>query len=179
MQVSTYAKALVAAFSIAALAGCSSNSTVPDNGAGANGANAGMTNSNGASANGLDNGNGVSGQDMSAAGSQMPTTSTVYFDFDRDTIRPEFESVLNDHAAYLRAHNSSHVTLQGHTDARGTREYNLGLGERRANAVRQYLAVQGVNAGQIEVVSYGQERPVCGERTEHCYGQNRRVEFAY
>lgn len=178
MQVSTYAKALVAAFSIAALAGCSSNSSVPDNGAGANGANGSMTNTSGASANGL-NGSGVSGQDMSNAGSQIPTTNTIYFDFDRDTIRPEFESALNDHAAYLRAHSGTHVALQGHTDARGTREYNLGLGERRANAVRQYLAVQGVNAGQIEVVSYGQERPVCAERTEQCYGQNRRVEFAY
>ena len=178
MQVSTYAKALVAAFSIAALAGCSSNSTVPDNGAGANGAKGNMMNTSGASANGL-NGNGVSGQDLSSAGSRMPTANTIYFDFDRDTIRPEFESALNDHAAYLRAHTGTHVTLQGHTDARGTREYNLGLGERRANAVRQYLAVQGVNAGQIEVVSYGQERPVCAERTEQCYGQNRRVEFAY
>lgn len=179
MQVFTYAKALAAAFSIAALAGCSSNSTVPDNGAGVNGSAAGTNSSAGASSNGLNGGNGISGQDQYGADSQMPTTNTVYFDFDRDTIRPEYETALNQHAAYLRAHTSTHVVLQGNTDARGTREYNLGLGERRANAVRQFLAVQGVNAGQVDVVSYGQERPVCGERTEQCYNQNRRVEFAY
>ena len=173
MQVSTYAKALAAALSIAALAGCSSNSSVPNDGAGANSRTAG------ANANGLNGGSGVSGQDQNGAGQQMPSSNTIYFDFDRDTIRPEFESVLNQHAAYLRAHTGNHVTLQGNTDARGTREYNLGLGERRANAVRQFLAVQGVNAGQIDVVSYGQERPVCSERTEQCYSQNRRVEFAY
>lgn len=173
MQVSTYAKAIAAALSIAALAGCASDgSNQGDANAARNGA---MT--SGANSAGMNGSQGMNGQGM--GNDQIPMSRTVYFDFDRDTIRPEFESVLNQNASYLRSNSGAKVTLQGHTDPRGTREYNLGLGERRANAVRQYLAVQGVNASQIEVVSYGQERPACAERSDQCYSQDRRVVFDY
>lgn len=177
MQVSTYAKAIVAALSIAALAGCASDGSNQGDANGNAARNGAMT--SGANSAGMNGSQGMNGQGMDGSNGQIPMSRVVYFDFDRDTIRPEYESVLNQNASYLRSNTGAKVTLQGHTDPRGTREYNLGLGERRANAVRQYLAVQGVNASQIEVVSYGQERPACAERSEQCYSQDRRVAFDY
>ena len=104
---------------------------------------------------------------------------TVYFDFDQDTLRPEFQAIMACHAKYLNDRPSSRVTLEGNADERGTREYNLGLGERRGNAVSGALQGAGGSAGQITVVSYGEERPVCNESSESCWQQNRRVEVVY
>ncbi len=103
----------------------------------------------------------------------------VYFDFDRADIRSEAQEILACHAKYLRDRPSSAMTLEGHADERGTREYNLGLGERRGNAVSQALVANGGSAGQITVVSYGEERPTCSETSEECWGKNRRVEIVY
>jgi peptidoglycan-associated lipoprotein len=99
----------------------------------------------------------------------------VYFDFDRADIRSEFSAIMSCHAKYLRDRPSSRVTLEGHADERGTREYNLGLGERRGNAVSQALG----SASQVTVVSYGEERPTCQDSMEGCWSQNRRVEIVY
>src|SRR5690606_28482959 len=104
---------------------------------------------------------------------------TVYFDFDQDTLRPEFQAIMACHAKYLSDRPESRVTLEGNADERGTREYNLGLGERRGNAVSGALQGAGGSAGQITVVSYGEERPVCAESGEGCWQQNRRVEIVY
>ena len=104
---------------------------------------------------------------------------TVYFDFDQDTLRPEFQSIMACHAKYLNDQPGSRVTLEGNADERGTREYNLGLGERRGNAVSGALQGAGASAGQITVVSYGEERPVCNDSSESCWSQNRRVEIVY
>ncbi|MDY0021571.1 peptidoglycan-associated lipoprotein Pal [Arenimonas caeni] len=104
---------------------------------------------------------------------------TVYFDFDQDTLRPEFQAIMACHAKYLSDRPESRVTLEGNADERGTREYNLGLGERRGNAVSGALQGAGGSAGQITVVSYGEERPTCTESNESCWQQNRRVEIVY
>ena len=104
---------------------------------------------------------------------------TVYFDFDQDTLRPEFQAIMACHAKYLNDRSESRVTLEGNADERGTREYNLGLGERRGNAVSGALQGAGGSAGQITVVSYGEERPTCSDSTETCWQQNRRVEIVY
>ncbi|MDZ4047701.1 MAG: peptidoglycan-associated lipoprotein Pal [Pseudoxanthomonas sp.] len=104
---------------------------------------------------------------------------TVYFDFDQDTLRPEFQAVMACHAKYLNDQTGSRVTLEGNADERGTREYNLGLGERRGNAVSGALQGAGGSAGQITVVSYGEERPTCNDSSETCWQQNRRVEIVY
>jgi peptidoglycan-associated lipoprotein len=104
---------------------------------------------------------------------------TVYFDFDQDTLRPEFQAIMACHAKYLNDRSESRVTLEGHADERGTREYNLGLGERRGNAVSGALQGAGGSASQITVVSYGEERPTCNDSTETCWQQNRRVEIVY
>ena len=104
---------------------------------------------------------------------------TVYFDFDQDTLRPEFQAIMACHAKYLNDRSESRITLEGNADERGTREYNLGLGERRGNAVSGALQGAGGSAGQITVVSYGEERPTCNDTAESCWQQNRRVEIVY
>ena len=103
----------------------------------------------------------------------------INFDFDQYAVKPEYSAVIACHAKYLRDRPSARMTLEGNTDERGTREYNLGLGERRGNAVSSALQAAGAGAGQITVVSYGEERPLCTESTEACWAQNRRVEIVY
>jgi peptidoglycan-associated lipoprotein len=103
----------------------------------------------------------------------------VYFDFDQDTLKPEFQAQIACHAKYLRDRPGSRMTLEGNADERGTREYNLGLGERRGNAVSGALQGSGGNAAQISNVSYGEERPTCNDSTEDCWARNRRVEIVY
>jgi peptidoglycan-associated lipoprotein len=103
----------------------------------------------------------------------------VYFDFDRAEIKPEFQAQVACHAAYLRQFPGARVTLEGNADERGTREYNLGLGERRGNAVSSALGSAGASSSQLNVVSYGEERPTCKDHSEGCWQKNRRVEIVY
>ena len=103
----------------------------------------------------------------------------VYFDLDQDALKPEFQAIMGCHAKYLRDRPSSRIALEGHADERGSREYNLGLGERRGNAVNSALQAAGGSASQLTVVSYGEERPVCTQSDESCWSQNRRVEIVY
>ncbi|HBN53813.1 peptidoglycan-associated lipoprotein Pal [Stenotrophomonas sp. MYb238] len=103
----------------------------------------------------------------------------VYFDFDKEEVKSEFQAIMACHAKYLRDRPSSRITLQGHTDERGSRAYNQALGERRGNAVNSALQANGGSASQLTVVSYGEERPVCTESSESCWSQNRRVEIVY
>jgi peptidoglycan-associated lipoprotein len=103
----------------------------------------------------------------------------VYFDFDKSSVRPEYRGIVSAHAAYAAAHSSARVTLEGHADERGTREYNLGLGERRGNAVSGLMSAQGGRGSQLTVVSYGEERPTCRVSDDECWSLNRRVEIVY
>jgi peptidoglycan-associated lipoprotein len=103
----------------------------------------------------------------------------IYFDFDQSNVKAEYRAILAAHAAYLGSHSSARVTLEGHADERGTREYNLGLGERRGNSVTGLLSAGGGSGSQQNVVSYGEERPVCRVSNEDCWWQNRRVEIVY
>jgi peptidoglycan-associated lipoprotein len=103
----------------------------------------------------------------------------VYFDFDQDALRPEFQAAMACHAKYLRDRPSSRMNLEGNADERGSREYNLGLGERRGNAVSSALQANGGSGSQITVVSYGEERPTCTQSSEDCWAKNRRVEIVY
>ncbi|KUM54723.1 peptidoglycan-associated lipoprotein Pal [Rheinheimera sp. EpRS3] len=105
--------------------------------------------------------------------------NTIYFDFDTATIRPEFIEVLQAHGAFLTANPSVRVTVEGHTDERGTPEYNIALGERRAVSVVQYLQNLGVSAGQISTVSYGEEKPADTSRGEAGFAKNRRAVLVY
>ena len=103
----------------------------------------------------------------------------VYFDFDKTEIKPEFQQIMACHAKYLQDRPTSQVRLEGNTDERGSREYNLGLGERRGNAVSSALQSAGGSASQQNVISYGKEKPVCREHNEDCWSKNRRVEIVY
>ncbi len=110
---------------------------------------------------------------------QLKQKSTVFFDFDSSEIRAEYVPVVAAHAAYLVKYPSARIRLEGHTDERGSREYNIGLGERRAQAVRRALQVQGVADAQITTVSYGEERPAVEGSDEAAFAQNRRVELVH
>jgi peptidoglycan-associated lipoprotein len=110
-----------------------------------------------------------------ALGSQR----VIYFDFDSSNIRSEYIEVIGAHGRFLAGNATVKVRLEGHTDERGSREYNIGLAERRAQTVRRALALQGVQEAQITTVSYGEERPAAAGSDENAYSKNRRVEIVY
>jgi len=103
----------------------------------------------------------------------------IYFEFDRSDVRAEYLPIIRAHADYLKANPSARMLLEGHADERGSREYNLGLGERRGQSVLDLMRAEGASSSQIEVVSYGEERPVCRQSSESCWERNRRVEIVY
>lgn len=101
----------------------------------------------------------------------------VYFDYDRHALTPEAARTLTANAAWLKSHPGTAVLVEGHCDARGTGEYNLALGQRRAQSVRDFLLAQGIQASRIATISYGKERAACSESTEECWARNRRAHF--
>lgn len=103
----------------------------------------------------------------------------VYFDFDKSTVSSEFSSVLDAHAKFLNNNSNVKVIVEGHADERGTPEYNIALGERRAKAVQTYLENMGVSASQLSIVSYGEEKPMVKSRTEAAFAKNRRAVLVY
>jgi peptidoglycan-associated lipoprotein len=120
----------------------------------------------------------------SGAGVEGPTAGQlknriIYFDFDSSEIRGDYTSLIAAHAKYLASNASIRVRIEGNTDERGSREYNIGLGERRAQAVRRALLLQGVAESQITTVSYGEERPAVTGHTEDAWSRNRRAEIVY
>jgi peptidoglycan-associated lipoprotein len=124
----------------------------------------------------------VSGRGLDAneqAKQAIQTGTLIYFDYDRAEIKPEFVPIVTAHAKYLNTNASNKIRLEGHSDERGSREYNIGLGERRSQAVRRALMLQGVTEAQITTVSYGEERPAVQGSDESAYAKNRRVELVY
>jgi peptidoglycan-associated lipoprotein len=106
-------------------------------------------------------------------------TRVIYFEFDSSEVLPQYRSVIEAHAKYLASNPNTLVTLEGHADERGSREYNLALGERRANAIKSQMTLLGAGDNQIKVVSYGEERPALEGHDEAAWSKNRRVEFRY
>ena len=152
-----FVKSLLVAGSVAALAACSSS----NNDAAGNGANNGQTFG------------GMSVQDL------QQRYNTVYFGFDKYDIEGEYQTLLDAHAAYLNATPAAKVLVEGNADERGTPEYNIALGQRRADAVRNFLGAKGVQAGQVSTVSYGEEKPAVLGHDEAAYSKNRRAVLAY
>ena len=103
----------------------------------------------------------------------------VYFDYDSYTVKPEFQSLIDGHARFLKANPQRRISIEGHTDERGGREYNLALGQKRSEAVRRALTLLGVNDNQIEAVSFGKEKPAVTGSGEEVWAQNRRAEIRY
>ncbi len=122
------------------------------------------------------------GQVVVPKGAGMGTETldgVFYFDFDQAIVKRSGHSELDKHARVLKENRGFRVRLEGHADARGTREYNLALGERRANAIRAYLTAEGASRSQIEVISYGEEKPAVAGSGESVWAQNRRVAIKY
>lgn len=113
---------------------------------------------------------------LGAGGSGGPL-SDIHFDYDDYTIRPQDGEVLRSNARWLTDHSGSHVQVEGHTDERGSEEYNLALGAKRAQAAKDYLTTLGISGDRISTISYGKELPLCTEHTDDCWAQNRRDHF--
>ncbi len=111
--------------------------------------------------------------------SNLLNVRVIYFDFDRSKVKPEFNDVITAHATYLANNPGAMVKLEGHADERGSREYNIGLGERRGNSVARHLGLQGASRNQLEVVSFGEERPIAIGHDDAAWSLNRRVEIIY
>lgn len=118
-------------------------------------------------------------QALAARQAELLAKTRVYFAFDSSAIDDESRAIIEAHASYLAANPGIKLTLEGHCDERGTREYNLALGERRAQAVEKMMKVLGVAGNRIKTVSYGEEKPLCQEHNESCWRQNRRAEIVY
>ncbi|MEW6132051.1 MAG: peptidoglycan-associated lipoprotein Pal [Pseudomonadota bacterium] len=129
---------------------------------------------------------GASGQSVQATPmdprkdpANMLSKRSVYFDFDKYNVKEEFRPMIEAHAAYLNGNRGAKIAIQGNADERGSREYNLALGQRRAEAVRKALSVLGVQDGQMEAVSFGEEKPRRLGKTEEDYAENRRADIVY
>jgi len=192
MKLTASQKVLALIFSFGLMAGCSSTGdTMGEDGMdGGSGAVSGQE--GGSTVFGGDDGSGVSSSEMTAQERQeaevraeeaqaqaMREITTFYFDFDTAEIKQEARNVLIAHARFLQASPMQNVRITGHADERGTKEYNLALGERRANAVQRFLVVNGAARGQTETVSYGEESPAVMGSSESALAQNRRVELVF
>jgi peptidoglycan-associated lipoprotein len=173
MQMSRRRVSALALSAVAlALAGCSSGSDESSSVTG--------TGANGAGGRGGASGVGGSGISSSGVGGSMAEQiarigDRVFFPVDRSDLTPEARQLVEKWAEFLRQYPNQNVSIEGHCDERGTREYNLGLGERRANAAKAYLASLGIQASRIDVVSYGKERPAVVGSNEQAWSQNRRA----
>lgn len=158
------------------VAGCGKKDTVPES--------PGSTVGEGAAGSGQGEGQVGAGSDIpggagSATAGPAGVANVIYFDFDRSDIRPEYASLINSHAKHLASAVGVKIRVEGHTDERGSREYNIALAERRAQAVRRALMLQGAGDAQLTTVSYGEERPAVAGSEESAYEKNRRVELVY
>ena len=167
---------------VALMAGCSSGVKLDDvpvedkNATSTMGGNAGANSGNTAQS-------GVTGVDLSQSGRDAAgpqgVARIVYFDYDSYVIKPEFQSLIEAHSRFIKAAPTRKVMIEGHTDDRGGREYNLALGQKRAEAVRRSLGLLGVPDSQVEAVSFGKEKPAVQGNSEDAYAQNRRAELSY
>lgn len=172
MQLNKVLQGLMLAVPVMAIAGCSSHKSVNngDESAMGVGAGAGMD---------MSGNNGSSDKQVRLQMQELQRNNIVYFDLDKYDIRSEFAQMLDAHANFLRRNPSHKVTVEGHADERGTPEYNIALGERRANAVKIYLQGKGVSADQIAIVSYGKEKLAVLGHDESAYAKNRRAVLVY
>jgi peptidoglycan-associated lipoprotein len=167
-------KLLILALVAITLAGCGNKDTIPD--PDANEPVAGQDTED----TGYDDGDGFPDGEEVPYGTMVDDLATViYFDYDSSELRAEDTEIVANHAQQLGNNAGMSVRLEGHGDERGSREYNIGLGERRAQTVRRLLLIQGASASQVSTVSFGEERPAVEGSSEAAYSQNRRVEITY
>ncbi len=176
MQTQNVFKVGMAVLLTLTLAACASSDTEDMGDADTGMTTSSSTSGGSASSSGVDTNGGLSAAQMRERDNALAMT-VFYFEFDRSDLSAEARAALVHHANYLKENPSRRYRLEGHADERGTREYNLALGERRAQAVERYLQVQGVSSNQLETISYGEENPVDPGTTEAAYARNRRVEI--
>ena len=174
MKLNKVLKGFMLALPVIAVAACSSHKNNNDGQT-----NAGMDGSYNSGYNNGNNGNMSSEEQARLQMQQLQQNNIVYFGLDKYDIQSDFAQMLDAHANFLRSNPSYKVTIEGHADERGTPEYNIALGERRANAVKMYLQGKGVSADQIAIVSYGKEKPAVLGHDESAYAQNRRAVLVY
>ena len=174
MQLNKVLKGLMIALPVMAIAACSSNKNASNDGS-----EGGMLNSAGTGMDANGNGNMSSEEQARLQMQQLQQNNIVYFDLDKYDIRSDFAAMLDAHANFLRSNPSYKVTVEGPADDRGTPEYNISLGERRANAVKMYLQGYGVSADQMSIVSYGKAKPAVQGHDEPAYSKNRRAVLVY
>ncbi len=174
MQRNQFIKVSLLVISLFALAACSSTSETDDSDTGSQASSSGSGSGSSASSSAGSSSGQLTQQEIRAQDALRQTV--FYFDFDVAEFKPQDRDTLTFHARDLAANSGKRVRLEGHADERGTREYNLALGERRANGILNYFIVNGASRSQIEVVSYGEERPSQSGSTEQAYSRNRRVE---
>ncbi|MDR1967073.1 MAG: peptidoglycan-associated lipoprotein Pal [Burkholderiaceae bacterium] len=163
------------------LAGCGSSKVALDESAEGTSGSSRASTGTGATTQGAGQG-GVTGVDTgNASDAQGPASvgRVILFDFDSYIVKPEYQGLVDQHGRFLQARRNRNVSLEGHTDERGSREYNLALGQKRAEAVRRALILVGASDAQLEAVSFGKEKPVATGNSEEAYSQNRRVELRY
>ncbi|MFH4614288.1 peptidoglycan-associated lipoprotein Pal [Vibrio diabolicus] len=174
MQLNKVLKGLLIALPVMAVTACSSSDDAASNTGAA-------TNNNGAVettvATPIDQSGQLTEQELKEQA--LRETQTIYFAFDNSTIAADYEEMLAAHASYLNKNPALNVTIEGHADERGTPEYNIALGERRAQAVANYLQALGVQADQISIVSYGEEKPLLLGQSDEVYAKNRRAVLVY
>ncbi len=160
-----------------ALAGCSSKKA-KTSGSGNDAVNSSLSSASTAGA-GSGAATDATGEGIAGPQGGLLAQRIVYFDFDRSDIRADFVDMIAAHGRYTAGNANVSIRLEGHSDERGSLDYNIGLGERRAQAVRRALALQGVSEAQVATVSYGEERPAETGSTEEAWAKNRRVEIVY
>ncbi|MDO6562566.1 peptidoglycan-associated lipoprotein Pal [Amphritea sp. 1_MG-2023] len=171
MRTKNFGKATALALTVVWAAGCSTTNTTDTDTMGGGATTAVPTTTTQSVTD-----SAMSGTSMS----DVKSLATIfYFDFDQTQVKAEAAAALRGHAKYLVANPSATVVLEGHADERGTREYNMALGERRAQAIARVLTVNGVSSSQIELVSFGEEKPVVMGHNDSSWAQNRRVELKY
>ena len=168
---------------LALVAGCSSGVKLDDVPVEDKTATSTMGGANTGANSGSTGQSGVAGVDLNQSGRDasgpVGVSRIVYFDYDSYVIKPEFQSLIEAHSRFIKTGQGRKVMIEGHTDERGGREYNLALGQKRAEAVRRSLGLLGVQDGQMEAVSFGKEKPAAQGGTEDVHAQNRRVELSY
>ena len=169
---------LLLIFSVAFLAACEGTTGTTKDDSTVTSSSTGSPSSGTASTSATGSGSGWAGHPLDDPNSLL-AKRIVYFDFDESVILDQDRPILEAHAQYLSQNLGAAVTLEGHTDERGTREYNLALGERRAISVRQFMSLLGASSQQLRTVSYGEEQPAAREHNEEAWAQNRRVEIIY
>lgn len=184
MDLNKLLKAMLVALPIMALSACSSTSESETDATGSTSSNGGMTGSEmNRDANGVEIG-GVAPiltpqEQQRLKFQELRKEHIIYFDFDRSEIQPQFGEVLQAHGEYLIENANVRVMIEGHADERGTPEYNIALGERRAKAVAKYLQSMGVQSSQMTMVSYGEEKPLDVSRSDDGFAKNRRAVLVY